>query len=71
MEFKELITWKTIFSPEPHLRSFIPETSNQESETPPIFEDIEPEDKKDKTLSTVLFLLGLLLYYSDWLLFYN
>lgn len=63
MEFKELNNpEKTIFSPEPHLRSFIPETSNQESETPPIFEDIEPEDKKDKTLSTVFILIGALTF---------
>ncbi len=61
MEFKALHNSENaVYSPEPHLRSFVPETPAQEPETPPVFEDIDPEDQKDRTLSTVFVLIGAL-----------
>lgn len=59
MEFKPLHdSENAVFSTEPHLRSFIPEKSDSEPEVAPVFEDIESEDQKDKTLTTVFILIG-------------
>lgn len=49
-----------VSSSEPHLRSFVPEVPIQESETQPVFEDIDPEEQKDRTLSIIFVLIGTL-----------
>lgn len=61
MEFKALHdSENAVSSSEPHLRSFVPEVPAQESETPPVFEDIDPEEQRDRTLSIVFVLIGTL-----------
>lgn len=61
MEFKALHdSENTVSSIEPHLRSFVPEMPTQEPETTPVFEDIDPEEQKDRTLSIVFVLIGTL-----------
>lgn len=61
MEFKALHdSENTVYSAEPHLRSFVPEVSDQEPDPLPVFEDIDPEEQKDRTLSIVFVLIGAL-----------
>lgn len=61
MEFKTPHDSENIISPaEPHLGSFVPEMPTQEPETTPVFEDIDPEEQKDRTLSIVFLLIGTL-----------
>jgi hypothetical protein len=61
MEFKALHDSENVVSPsEPHLRSFVPEVSDQEPDPLPVFEDIDPEEQKDRTLSIVFVLIGAL-----------
>lgn len=61
MEFKTPHDSENIISPaEPRLRSFVPEAPTQELETTPVFEDIDPEEQKDTTLSIVFLLIGTL-----------
>lgn len=61
MEFNALHDSENISPPaEPHLGSFVPEVTVQESPVEQVFEDIDPEEQKDRTLSIVFLLIGTL-----------